>query len=164
MLNIDQIDWRAIGAALCAPFAPEAVEWRVQGKPTPGARAQLVAYISARDVAQRLDDVATPGGWSFDWQPLSVDASGNVQTARGVLALYGVAKSDVGTASTFEASKGCVSDCLKRCAVQWGIGRYLYALPQVWITLDDKGHIPEAALIKLQHGLRRRMTAEQEAS
>lgn len=156
----EQVEWRAIGAALSAPFAPEAVEWRIaQGKGKPGERAQLVAFISARDVAQRLDDVVTPGGWSFDWTPLHVDAAGNVQTARGALTLLGVTKADIGTASNYEPSKGCVSDCLKRCAVLWGIGRYLYGLPAVWITLDDKGRIPDAALAKLRAGLQRRMPA-----
>jgi len=153
------VDWRAIGRELAAPFAPEAVEWRVQGKAAPGQRAQVVAYISARAVAERLDSVVGPGGWAFDWQPLHVDAAGEVQTARGVLTIYGVAKADVGTGSNFEASKGCVSDCLKRCAVLWGVGRYLYAIPAVWVTLDAKGHIPESELAKLREALRRRAAA-----
>ena len=153
------IDWRAIGRELAAPFAPEAVEWRIQGKGGANARAQLVAYVSARAVAERLDDVVTPGGWSFEWTPLHVDARGDVQTARGVLTVYGVAKSDVGTGSNFEASKGCVSDALKRCAVLWGVGRYLYAIPAVWVTLDAKGNIPAAELGKLREALRRRAIA-----
>ena len=155
----NEIDWRAVGASLCAPFDPEQVEWRIQGKATPGARAQIVPYVSARAVAERLDDVVTPGGWAFDWTPLHVDAGGNVQTARGSLAIYGVTKSDVGTGSNFEASKGCISDTLKRCAVLWGVGRYLYSLPAVWVTLDDKGRIGEATLAKLQESLRRRSAA-----
>ena len=155
----ETIDWRAIGAALAAPFAPEQVEWRIQGKGGPNARAQIVAYVDARDVAQRLDDVVTPGGWSFDWQPLHVDASGEVKTARGSLTIYGVTKSDLGTASNFEASKGCISDTLKRCAVLWGVGRHLYGLPQVWVTLDDKGKIPDAMLAKLRAGIQRRSLA-----
>ncbi|HZC04071.1 MAG TPA: Rad52/Rad22 family DNA repair protein [Ktedonobacterales bacterium] len=155
----DTIDWRAFGAALAAPFAPEAVEWRIQGKGGAHQRAQLVAYISARDVAERLDEVVTPGGWSFDWTPLHLDAAGDVQTARGVLTIYGVSKSDVGTGSNFEASKGCVSDTLKRCAVLWGVGRYLYSLPQVWVTLDDKGRVPETMLAKLRESLRKRAAA-----
>lgn len=154
-----EIDWRVVGEQLAAPFAPDAVEWRIQGKGGLNARTQLVAYISARDVAQRLDDVVTPGGWSFDWQPLHVDTDGDVQTARGSLTIYGVTKSDVGTGSNFEASKGCISDTLKRCAVLWGIGRYLYSLPQVWVTLDEKGRIPEATLQKLREGLRKRAAA-----
>ena len=154
-----EIDWRAVGASLCAPFAPEQVEWRIQGKGGPGVRAQLVAYVSARAVAERLDDVVTPGGWSFDWQPLHVDAKGEVQTARGVLTIHGVSKADLGTASNFEASKGAVSDALKRAAVLWGVGRDLYALPQVWVTLDAQGRIPETVLGKLRDGLRKRAAA-----
>lgn len=155
----EQVDWRAIGAALCAPFAPEQVEWRIQGKANAKGKAQVVAYLDARAVAERLDDVVGPGGWSFDWTPIHVDGQGNIQTARGALVIHDVSKSDVGTASTFEPSKGCVSDTLKRCAVLWGIGRYLYSVPQVWVTLDERGHIPSATLIKLCESLRRRQTA-----
>ena len=150
------IDWRTIGRELAAPFAPEAVEWRVQGKPAPGAKAQVVAYVSSRTVAERLDSAVGCGAWSFEWTPLHVDAGGDVQTARGVLAIHGVAKADVGTGSNFEASKGCISDALKRCAVLWGVARYLYAIPAVWVTLDNRGHIAEADLGKLREALRRR--------
>jgi hypothetical protein len=154
-----QADWARIGQELASPFAPEQVAWRVQGKANAGQRAQVVAYISARDVAERLDNVVGCGSWSFDWQPLHVDAAGEVQTARGVLSIHGVSKADVGTGSNFEASKGCVSDALKRCAVLWGVGRYLYDIHACWVVVDDKGRISEADLAKLRAALARRMAA-----
>lgn len=150
------IDWQQIGRELAAPFAPEHVEWRVQGKAQPGQRAQVVAYVSSRTVAERLDSAVGCGAWSFEWTPLHVDAAGEVQTARGALTIHGVTKADVGTGSNFEASKGCVSDALKRCAVLWGVARYLYAIPSVQVTLDGRGRISEADLAKLREALRRR--------
>jgi hypothetical protein len=54
----DHLDWQAVGAALAAPFDPECVEWRPQGKTAPGARVQLLPYIDARDVQDRLDAVS----------------------------------------------------------------------------------------------------------
>ena len=149
-----EIDWRAIGAALAAPFDPECVEWRPQGKVAPGARVQLVPYVDARAVAQRLDDVAGVGGWAFELEPLVIDA-GELRVARGRLSIYGVSKDDIGTASNFEASKGCASDALKRAAVLFGIGRYLYALPAVYVQLDGAGHVPAATLARLREGLAR---------
>ncbi len=70
--------------------------------------------------------------------------------ALGTLTVHGVSKSDVGTASQWEASKGCASDALKRAAVHFGIGRYLYALPQVWVDLDGEGRVPPAFLARLR--------------
>ena len=81
---------------------------------------------------------------------------GELRVALGTLTLHGVAKSDVGTASQWEASKGCASDALKRAAVQWGVARYLYSLPVVWVTLDADGQVPLATLERLRSGLTRR--------
>ena len=36
-----------------------------------------------------------------------------------------------------EAIKGGLSNAMRRAAVQWGIGRYLYDLPQQWVPVDD---------------------------
>ncbi len=157
-MEANAIDWQAIRGKLAAHFAPEAVEWRPQGKTGPNKSVQLLPYIDARDVQDRLDDAVGVQGWSFQLEPLVVDG-GELKVARGRLTIHGVSKDDVGTASQFEPSKGCDSDALKRAAVMWGIGRYLYGLPRVWVTLDEKGEVPAAKRQQLAEGLRRRMTA-----
>ena len=159
-----EIDWQRIARDLAAPFDPTDVDWRPQGKPSPNARVQLVPYIDARCVQERLDAVVGLGGWDFDWQPLNMDAKGEVTSAKGILTIHGLSKADVGTASNFEPSKGCVSDALKRAAVMWGVGRYIYALPQVWVTLDAKGHVTEEMMAKLRDGLRRHAQGTQESA
>ena len=152
--QIDTMDWAAISAALRAPFDPADVEFRVQGNAGPSGKAQIVAYVDARAVQDRLDDVVGAGAWSFDWMPLITD-KGDVQVAKGTLTIHGIAKSDAGTASNFESSLGAVSHCLKRAAVMWGIGRYLYNLPATWETLDDKKRIPAQTLAALRAKLPR---------
>jgi hypothetical protein len=52
---VEAIDWERIGRELAAPLDAEAVEWRVQGQPEPNKRVQLVSYIDARTVQDRLD-------------------------------------------------------------------------------------------------------------
>jgi hypothetical protein len=96
-----------------------------------------------------------PGAWSFALEPVVTDG-GELRVARGRLTIYGVSKDDIGTASIFEASKGCASDALKRAAVLFGIARYLYGLPAVWVTLDSEAHVPAATLARLREGLARR--------
>ncbi len=121
----------------------------MQGTASPNARCQLLAFVDARCVQGRLDPVVGCGSWSYDFIPLHIDSKGVIQTVKGVLTIHGVSKSDIGTASSFEGSKGCCSDGLKRAAVHWGIARELYSLPDVWVTLDSPGRIPQAMLQKL---------------
>jgi hypothetical protein len=51
-----------------------------------------------------------------------------------------IRKSDVGGESEQgdegDRSKAAVSDALKRAAVKWGIGRFLYRLPMQWVEWD----------------------------
>jgi hypothetical protein len=149
------VDWQA----LRAPFKSEEVDFRVQktfehnGK----VSALVVAYIDARVVQDRLDEVIGPEHWHFDWQPLKVRDDGVVLTAKGTLTIHGIAKSDIGDASDQDPSKGCVSDAFKRAAVHWGIGRYLYSLGATYGTPEQKGKswiLPESEINRLRANLR----------
>jgi hypothetical protein len=153
-----EMDWQTIARALAAPFDPADVDWKPAGKTNSGARVSLVAFVDARVIQNRLDEVVGVGGWSFDWTPVAVEG-GEVKVAKGTLTILGVSKSDVGTASNWEASKGAVSDALKRAAVLWGVGRYLYGLPAVTVTLDAQGHVPDETLAQIRKRLAARIAA-----
>jgi hypothetical protein len=157
-MNSNEIDWQTIGAQLAAPFNPDDVEWRPSGKSGANQRTSLVAYVDARTVQDRLDAVCGVNGWQFDWQPIAVEG-GEVKQAKGILTIHGVSKSDVGTASNWEASKGAVSDCLKRAAVHFGIGRYLYELPAVVVALDSAGRVPAETMTRIRERLAARCAA-----
>jgi hypothetical protein len=88
------------------PFAIGKLKWR-QG----GGGKELV-YITARDVMDRLDEVFGIGGWqtNFDFIGDRMICKLSILTDQGW-----ITKSD-----------GAISDALKRAAVQYGIGRYLY--------------------------------------
>ena len=122
---------------LAAEFPRPAVHWRVQGTPYPrdGKHfAMALAYIDARDVMDRLDEVCGPENWQSRY----------VETPKGrVLCEIGIKvgddwvwKSDGAGDTAVEGEKGGISDSLKRAAVQWGIGRYLYRLDSPWIACD----------------------------
>jgi hypothetical protein len=147
---ISRADWDEIASRLREPFDPADVDFRVQGRANEQTgRAQVVAYIDARAVQDRLDAVVGAGNWSFDWTPLVID-KGEVMVAKGTIIIHGVAKSDAGSASNFEQSLGAVSHCFKRAAVHWGIGRYLYNLPMSWVSVEKGGRIPEGVLRELR--------------
>ena len=118
-------------AGLSAYFPPNRVEWKPQR--VNGRDALAVAYIDARDVMGRLDEVVA-GDWEFRWEPVGNDVQGR-------LTVCGVTREDVGEQGdgSFGATrKAAVSDALKRCGVQFGIGRYLYDLPAQWVAYDER--------------------------
>ena len=111
---------------------------RIQGKYPEGTRGLVVAYIDARQVFSRLDELCGPGGWQTAYRMLDA-ASGAVECT---LTIAGISKSDVGypnRSGDEEPLKAAYSDATKRAAVQWGIGRWLYELPARWVALDERG-------------------------
>lgn len=149
---------------LAAPFAPEQVSWRVgvsnkkkrqretgdnNAKATKG---QVLAYLDARDVMDRLDEVCGPGGWQNRYS----HAEKKTICEIGILTESGwVWKADGAGDSDIEAEKGALSDSFKRCAVRWGIGRYLYHLPTPWVDLDEREQITDASRKTLENLLTR---------
>src|SRR6184192_1478306 len=126
------MEWtRDVQDALAAPFPEDEIEFLPRA--ATNGRALALAHIDARTVMRRLDAVVGPDGWSFDFDVLSPDC----KKIKGKLTVLGITKCDAGEASTEdEILKSAVSDALKRCAVHFGIGRYLYYLPRTWAPYD----------------------------
>ncbi len=122
-----------ITEALAAPFADDEVDFLPRGAANGKARA--LPYIDARSVMRRLDAVVGPGNWSFDFDLLSTTG----KMVKGKLTVLGVTKCDAGESSDEgEPLKSAVSDSIKRAAVHFGIGRYLYYLPAQWAAYDPQ--------------------------
>ncbi len=133
-----------LAAALAAPFPSDRVAWKPQAVSRDKKRALAVAYIDARDVAQRLDDVVGPLNWQVDHKQIGDqivtglgiwDAEAGAFVWKWDAGFVGGADSE-SPDDQVKARKGTISDGLKRAAVLWGIGRYLYRLPKVWIDFD----------------------------
>ncbi len=109
------------------PFPASKISFKCQTKPNEKGNSLVVAYIDARDVMERLDDVIGP-----DWS----DRYEKAGTAKGLvcyLTVCGVTRADVGDDDNEnEPVKSAYSDAFKRAAVKFGIGRFLYDLPKMW--------------------------------
>lgn len=120
---------------LKAPFKASKISWRVGATSSDKSKGIALAYIDARDVMQRLDDV-----FGLNWQCKYSHAENKTICEISVL-VDGVWISRAGGAgdTDIEAEKGAISDAFKRAAVLFGVGRYLYDLPNQWVKLKPQG-------------------------
>lgn len=126
--------------ALTAPFPAEDIEWREQrngvknGKPW----TIVLAYVTNRAIQNRLDDVVGPASWKNEFTP---GPGGGVLCGISIhIDGEWVTKWDGADNTDIESVKGGLSDAMKRAAVQWGIGRYLYRLEANFAVIDERGN------------------------
>lgn len=119
---------------LSAPFPHDAVSWRAQQLVSQNTKALALAYIDARDVMRRLDEVCGPENWqdSYAETPKGrLICTIQIRTEQGW-----VSKSDGAGDTDVEGEKGAISDAFKRCAVKWGVGRYLYETDTIFAPCE----------------------------
>lgn len=148
-------------AALTAPFPLEEIDFRVSGQERDGV-APVVAYIDARVVQKRLDDVVGADGWSTRMTPY-VNQNGVVCVVCD-LTILGVTKSDIGAPSNSEGEKGAASDAEKRAAVQFGINREMYGFPRMRAAVTGRGYISDAEKNRLRKDVEKFRAGEYVAS
>jgi hypothetical protein len=135
---------KTIGDLLKEPFDPFDIEWRVQsaGKTQNGKLwAIVIPYITNRGIQERLDDVCSVDGWRNEF----TETPNGKGILCGISIKFGkegnfewITKWDGAAETDIEAVKGGLSSAMKRAAVQWGIGRYLYRLEAAILTPVDK--------------------------
>ena len=132
-------------ADLRRPFTAAAVKFKPQAVSKSSDKALATFYIDARLAAERLNYVVGAENWSnaprvlFEADPQAHAAF--YFPVEQALTVFGVTKVDVGVYTNGnkpddKASKSSYSDSLKRAAVMFGIGAYLYALPKQWFDYD----------------------------
>ena len=121
------------------PFAAGDIEWRVQrsGKKGDKLWAMVLAYVTNRAIMDRLDAVCGPESWANEF---TVGPGGGILCGIAIR-VQGewVKKWDGADNTDVEAVKGGLSSAMKRTAVQWGIGRYLYNLEAGWANIHKDG-------------------------
>ena len=127
---------RAITESLSAPFEAKDVKFKPQM--VKNNRCLAMAYIDARLIQDRLDEVLGVENWEDGYKILP---DGSVMCRlRCKLGDRWITKTDVGSPSEQpdggDRLKAAFSDALKRAAVKFGIGRYLYRLSAQWVDYD----------------------------
>lgn len=122
---------------LKAPFKEDEIEWRVGVTNTDKTKGLALAYVTNRAIQNRLDEVFGCFGWKNEFK----EWKGGSQLC-GISVNFNdewITKWDGADNSQTESVKGGLSDSMKRAAYQWGIARYLYDIPQIWVDLEPHG-------------------------
>ena len=140
------IDWQR----LTDPFPAQDIEWKPGATTRDKSKGLAMAYITARAVQDRLDEVFGPGNWKNEFR---------AGPEGGVLCrIYfknddgeWVWREDGADNTDVEAVKGGLSNAMKRAGAALGIGRYLYEMPSQWVPLNDKGRFAEVPRIPAKY-------------
>jgi hypothetical protein len=134
----NQFDFSQILAALAEPFPSEEVEFKPGALNSDKTKALALAYVDSRPYIQRLNLVCP------DWQDeylitllpdrvavlCRLTVNGITRTGDGECLLSAGEKAEENAVTTASAQ------AFKRACVKFGLGAYLYALPQVWCDYD----------------------------
>lgn len=130
------------------PFSLTEIEWRVEraGNTNGKTWAMVLAYIDNRAIMDRLDAVCGIEGWKNEFVPL---ADGAFLCGLSIkFENEWIMKWDGADKTQYESLKGGISGAQKRAAVNWGIGRYLYALKETWAIINPNGSRKDSYLDK----------------
>lgn len=122
-----------IYAQLTKPFDLADLDLKPGATSRDKAKALALPYADARVYQERLDAVVGPGGWQVEYRPFSESA------VFCRLTIWGVSREDVGEChDDKDENRSCiaVAQAFKRACTAFGLGRYLYSLPQVWGEFD----------------------------
>ena len=129
--------------AMAEPFSVMSVEWKPGATTQDKSKALALAYVESRVYIARLNELAG-GEWSDEYQVITLPDRVAVICK---LTIFGVTRTGdgealFGTGDDERVDPNLVTSAsaqaFKRACVKFGLGAYLYDLPQVWCDYDAK--------------------------
>lgn len=130
------MDEKKLQERFSAPFYPSEIEWRIGATNGDKTKGIALPYITNRAIQNRLDEVCGVFGWKNEF---IVNDKSKICGISIKISDEWLTKYDGADDTNIEATKGGISNAMKRAAVQWGIGRYLYKLPTFWVAIEAHG-------------------------
>ena len=144
------LDVNKILSELEVPFPPDQVQWRVTNTTNDKKRGQIVPYADPRAYTDRLNALLSPRGWTREYK---IDTMNNItRVKKGESLLSGKVLvactvtiiglwSHSGTGEEWaDDDNGMTSadaQAFKRACSCFGLGRYFYDIPAIWVDLDQ---------------------------
>jgi len=135
---------------LSAHFADHEIEWRVGSTNKDKTKGLMLAYVTNRAIMNRLDSVVGAQNWKQSFKEIHKGIICSL-SIRFTESGEWITKEDGADLTDIEPTKGGLSDSMKRAAVQFGIGRYLYDSISEWVELKDgKYPVRKPTAVKLK--------------
>ncbi len=132
--------WDDLRKQLSVPFPAGVVKFRPGAQSSDKKRAQALAYAEPRVYEDRLNEVIGPN-WSCRFIPwgdkrLLCELTITVDDAGGVRELVRTSTGEFDAGDTIAQGTAAEAQAFKRACSKFGLGRYLYDLPVVWVGYD----------------------------
>lgn len=119
------------------PFRKEELEFRVGATNNDKSMGLALAYVQARAIQNRLDELFGVDGWTVSYKEIS---AGFICSLSIKINDRWVTKEDGAGMTEYESVKGGISNAFKRVASSgFGIGRYLYNAKKNWYPIKQQG-------------------------
>src|SRR5271165_1520597 len=132
------------------PFSPDQVRWRVTNTTNDKKRGQVVPYADCRAYTDRLNALFTPQGWTREYKVETMTNITRIRKGESILSgkvlvtctvtILGIG-SHSGTGEEWaDDDNGMTSadaQAFKRSCSCFGLGRYFYDIPPIWVDLDQ---------------------------
>ena len=152
---------------LSKPFHPTDVYWKPGSISKEGAKALALPYATLRAYQNRLDEVCS-AAWSVTY--LAWGERIICQLTIGGVTRASTGEPDSQAEKSEIAGTAAEAQAFKRACAMWGLGRYLYQLPTMWVEYDAQARqFTDQAKAKLNgmvalHYQRALQWAEEEAA
>jgi hypothetical protein len=144
------LDVKKLLADLEVPFPPDQVRWRVTNTTNDKKRGQIVPYADPRAYTDRLNALFSPQGWTREYKIETMNNITRVKKGESIVSgkvlvtctvtIIGL-WSHSGTGEEWaDDDNGMTSadaQAFKRACSCFGLGRYFYDFPAIWVDLDQ---------------------------
>ena len=144
------LDVTKLLSELEVPFSPDQVRWRVTNTTNDKKRGQIVPYADSRAYTDRLNALFTPQGWTREYKVETMTNITRVKKGESIVSgkvlvtctvtILGIG-SHSGTGEEWaDDDNGMTSadaQAFKRACSCFGLGRYFYDIPPIWVDLDQ---------------------------
>ena len=120
-------------------FDEDSIEFRVGATNNEKTMGLALAYVQARAIQNRLDEVLGFENWKVSYRQIQGGFLCTLSIRKNSNSEW-IEKEDGASITDFESVKGGISNSFKRTASIFGIGRYLYDSKNNWFPIKKQGN------------------------
>jgi len=145
-----RLDVSKVLPELEVPFSPDQVRWRVTNTTNDKKRGQIVPYADSRGYTDRLNALFTPQGWTREYKVETMTNITRVKKGESIVSgkvlvtctvtILGIGSHSGTEEEWADDDNGMTSadaQAFKRACSCFGLGRYFYDIPAIWVDLDQ---------------------------